>query len=204
MLEKYYSANRMIMIHVGHYPPISSFFTILVLQTAKKNDKQNTAGLILAPTVVFSTVLVEKSIVVQVEHQPPGSFANPTAARSNIPFWTMFSMQILPRQQRQQSLSTGKEYITTYYLDNSECTLYILPKDIQICAANTKVHRPPAPHTTPCCLRRAKYCVILRLKQPKSTHMRYVKVRSSPVMQQHVVYIEFTVFVAWYLASNLI
>lgn len=112
-------------------------------------------------------------------------------------------MQLPPGQQRQQSLSTGKEYITTYDFDNSECTLYILPKDIQICDANTKVHRPPAPHTTPCCLRRAKYCVILRLKQRKSTHMRYVKVRSSPVMQQHVVYIEFTVFVAWYLASIL-
>lgn len=113
-------------------------------------------------------------------------------------------MQIPPRQQRQQSLSTGKECITTYDFDNSECTLYILPKDVQICDANTKVHRPPAPHRTPCCLRRAKYCVILRLKQRKSTHMRYVKVRSSPVMQQHVVYIEFTVFVARYLASNLI
>ena len=115
----------------------------------------------------------------------------------------MFSMQIPPPQQRQQSLSTGKECITTYDFDNSECTLYILPKDIQICDANKKVHRPPAPHTTPCCLRRAKYWVILRLKQRKSTHMRYVMVRSSPVMQQHVVYIEFTVFVAWYLASNL-
>ena len=68
------------MIHVGHYPPValvflyvSSFFPILVLQTGKK---QNTAGLILAPIIVFSTVLVEKSIVVQVEHQPPGWFAN--------------------------------------------------------------------------------------------------------------------------------
>ena len=32
------------MIHVGHYPPISSFFTILVLQTAKKKRQTKHCG----------------------------------------------------------------------------------------------------------------------------------------------------------------
>ena len=52
-----------------------------------KNNKQNTAGLILAPIIVFSTVLVEKSIVVQVEHQPPGWFANPMVVGGRITFF---------------------------------------------------------------------------------------------------------------------
>lgn len=95
MLEKYYSgANGIIMIHVGHYPPVALAFSLCIIflhypcppNCQKKNDKQNTAGLILAPTVVFSTVLVEKSIVVQVEHQPPGCFANPIVVSGKITF----------------------------------------------------------------------------------------------------------------------